>query len=319
MSADRLDLVALSKETVPQWLALRHASLDYGMTERKLTKRLTGHGARELVNYLVMDGAKPLAKMAGQINLAGCLEVWDPAFHKDLDEATAVRCTDLLLDKMLQEANDRPEVTYLEAKPSEDIPGVSRWLQHLQAAGFDEISVGHAYLLNLDPSKTLPSIPADLRFRPINEVPPDVVAEVYGRIINSTLDRADGSAPEEPIKRLESRKRIPFFDFHPANWLFCYRDGAPIGFIFTCLEKTATGQPTAALLMEGGIVPEARGQGLYTHLIRKGVQVAAARGCTRVYGRTDDQNFKPTAVLVKEGFERLPSRNWIFRRRLAQP
>lgn len=319
MPGSQFDLVALSKETVGPWLALRHPFHDQGMTERKLIKRLSGHGARELVNYLVLDGTTPLAKMAGQINVAGCLEVWNPALHPDVDAATAARVTDLLLDKMLQEAQERPEVSYLESKPSEDLPGVDAWLAHLRQAGFEEVSVGHAYVLHVDPKRPGPSVPDELRFRPINEVPPEVVTEVYGRIINSTLDRADGSAPEEPIKRLESRKRIPFFDFHPANWLFCYRDGQPIGFIFTCLEKTATGQPTAALLMEGGILPEARGQGLYTHLIRKGIQVAASRGCTRVYGRTDDQNFKPTAVLVKEGFERLPSRNWIFRRRLAQP
>ena len=111
---------------------------------------------------------------------------------------------------------------------------------------------------------------------------------------------------------LSERVRDALADDQQAVILLARRDGRPVGVAYLSFGFILERGGLAMFLEELYVVPELRGQGTGTELLRAALDVARARGCRTAELEVESSHARAANLYARAGFRPLPRVHWML-------
>jgi ribosomal protein S18 acetylase RimI-like enzyme len=136
-------------------------------------------------------------------------------------------------------------------------------------------------------------------FQPLPEAGADAFLEPMARALEGTLDRQDRHYADLTGADGWAREMLGYLtDEDASGWLLARdRSGAAAGYVLV----GEFDRPTRGSILHIGVVPEARGQGLVTELLRAANRAAIARGYEEMISDVDVRNPPMLAAMERAG------------------
>lgn len=197
----------------------------------------------------------------------------------------------------------------------DDPPAAPQYQEHADARVKLLEDVGYTLLrdgLRWRYSRSAPEQPdPSLTFRTLAEVGEDAFVAAIAATYEGTLDSLLTRAKEEHGALGAAREDFTdaqMLEYEPEWWELAYVNGEHAGVIMGAKN------PSSAVVWYVGVVPEARGRGLATQLVRRGTERLLAGGADEIRGDCDLAN-----VGMVKGFERAGYEQFARRRSYQLP
>ncbi len=168
------------------------------------------------------------------------------------------------------------------------------------------------------PASRDPEVPGPVvTFRSLPDVGPDAFVEPFARALDGSLDRHDCHQARLMGHDDWARDMLTMLrDEDTADWLLAFdQSGAVAGYVLL----GEFGEPNRGTILHIGVMPEARGHGVVTELLRAANDAARRRGFARVLSDVDVQNSPMLAAMERAG-HRAANTNWhVWHHRLELP
>jgi ribosomal protein S18 acetylase RimI-like enzyme len=197
----------------------------------------------------------------------------------------------------------------------DDPPAAPQYQEHAEArvklledAGYTLLRDGLRWRYSGPPPEQPDS---SLTFRTLAEVGDDAFVAAIAATYEGTRDSLLTRAKEEHGALGAAREDFTdaqALEYEPEWWELAYADGALAGVIMGAKN------PSSAVVWYVGVVPEARGRGLATQLVRRGTERLLATGLDEIRGDCDLAN-----VGMVKGFERAGYQQFARRRSYQLP
>lgn len=305
-----LQVVPLSPELAHWWTEAGPAVADADQLTAQIRDFLSAGTPSAL--FVVLDGERAIARLQARPVGACGLGLFAIGFRDGLSRAKAGRAADALLDVVEAFVTILPGVTYIDTDVPSQAPCQEVWRAALERHGVVEVAASHSYERPLGP---LASVEDErLSFRPVSDMPRELVESVYEATYADTGDASHRLSPETFSVRLERLRELPLLAEDPSGWLVAYDADEPVGLVFASVECAPHGSAERGWILEIGVVPAARGRGLGKKLLSQGLFELGERGVTQALARIDVANTPSLRLFAAAGFTQQDEECWVHRK-----
>jgi GNAT superfamily N-acetyltransferase len=235
-----------------------------------------------------------------------------PRFQAELVGEALVETAEALIAHAVGAING---VTYIEAG-TEAVP--SEWSLAWQAAlgrqRFKLVAESHEYVhQGTDVVEGLTERGPAVSLVSAKDLPDEQLESIYRQTYEDTPDGAHRQSLENYRSRLEALRHLPSLRHDPTLWFVAFERGRSVGLVL-CAREASVGR--IGWVLEVGVLPAWRGQGLGGHLLRQAVRRLGDRGCRVIKSRVDDANAPSIQMHLSNGFVPQPGVARLYQRRL---
>ena len=250
-----------------------------------------------------------VAKLGGYITRGGRLAFWSVYYATPLDELRRRQLARRLVRACLDLAVADPTVRYVETRPGHDSPDLPFLLDALRDEGMRLIAEHHVYQWSEKmriANKARPPV-TGLRIVPYEEANRGLLGELFDRVKKVTLDRAERQSLASTQDTLDELAQQSAEVASTGLWSLAFLADNPVGFVL------CGGEPPDGLVLELGVVPEARRRGIGSRLLDAALHALTARGVETAEALIDDANTPSIALHQACGFVRLQGEFYTWR------
>lgn len=315
---DPIDIYSLSGLDVQIWFTLRGRSPQTEEAIQKLRNLLSRGPLNPALRLVAKNQERILAGLSARY-AEGLISFSEPIYCKDIPAEKRKAATDSLLDEFINIARSRTQSkrTILETRPADDVPYVHTWINCLQSRGFVEIACAHLFVYDLR-STHLSQLDAQrVSLIPYDHNLSSLLSNLYKRTRAITFDRWTKVTMQDATAYIAELESIGDAGLTKRLWWIGAQEGMPFGFVLGAIRTDPMFEGRTGLVLEVGIVPERRGNGLGRLLLSHQLQVLAEEGAHRAVSLIDDVNVPSLRMHDALEFMRLPDRFMVYQRVLV--
>jgi ribosomal protein S18 acetylase RimI-like enzyme len=234
-----------------------------------------------------LSGVVVLCAHAGAVG-----QIWPPQVRGTVSQIAMEDALVRVALDQLRQLGSRFVQAFLTAEDARAVPCLVR-------AGFRPSSS----LLTLSHSLAMPQewsskqgVVSTLRYRSYAELGHDGFRDIMLRSYEGTLDFPELNGIRDVDDVLQAHRLHG--NFHPEQWLAAFQEGQPVGLLL--LAEMA--DQSEWELSYVGVVPEWRGKGLGTELVREALRRAMQLRASRLTVAVDSRNLPASRVYTRLGF-----------------